>query len=126
MKAPIIIGVSATVVSLLGMVTYLIATDHDPTAFVIAATALTPGVAALFGIAQVNTAVKKVDAQTNGTLSALRIENSQVRQENSQLRTVMPASVASTIPVTPSVIGVHDPELPVTILNTTPQSLPTE
>lgn len=112
MKTPVIIGVAATVVALLGMITYLVATNHDPTPFVIAAAAIIPGIAALFGLNQVANAVNKVDQQTNGTLSSLRLENSQLRVENATLRTATPTDIARQVAVTPAPAPVSDPLTP--------------
>lgn len=85
MKTPIIIGLSATLVSILTLVVYLIETGRDVTPLLVVLAAVIPSLTALFG-------VDKVQKQTNGTNTALRVENAQLRSQ-------LPAYIATNVPV---------------------------
>jgi hypothetical protein len=97
MKTPTLITLSLTVVAFAVMVAFLVATDRDPMLFITALVVVVP----VIGIGQktANQSAKTVE-QTNGTLSAMRIENASLRVENSQLRNYVPTDVATNIPVT--------------------------
>jgi hypothetical protein len=103
MKTPTLVTLAFTVLGFAGMIVYLVATDRDPLIMVGALVAVIPVLGTLFlGQKTVN--------QTNGTLSAYRIENASLRTENSLLRNYVPTEVATNIPVTRPVESVPDPD----------------
>jgi hypothetical protein len=96
MKTPVLVTLAVTTLAFAGMIVYLVATDRDPLLMVTALITIIPVLGTLFlGQKTVN--------QTNGTLSAYRVENAGLRVENSQLRNYVPTDVATNIPVTPPV-----------------------
>lgn len=94
MKTPTLVGVGVTLLGILGLVTFLIATDRDPALLLTALVTSVPLLAVLF---QLNV----VQKQTNGTLSSLREELAAEKAENKALRTYLPSdTINEAIPPT--------------------------
>lgn len=91
MKPSLIIGVAATLVGVVGMATYLIATGHDPSVLITVMVTAVPLVAVLFGIST-------VQKQTNGNLSKLSADFEKERAENKVLRSIMTPEQLAQIP----------------------------
>lgn len=99
MKTSTVITLSATAVSIVGLITFLISTDRDITPLLIALPTVVAALGALFNTNVLNNKVEVVKQQTNGTLSKITADNLAKQDEISQLRTLLtPAQAAKVEP----------------------------
>lgn len=101
MKLSTLIVFSSTVVAVLFLATFLIATDRDPALLLTILVAAIPALGAVYGLNQLSKTTRTIETQTNGTNTALRLENSGLRRENGILRSHLPVDVAVNIATTP-------------------------
>jgi hypothetical protein len=97
MKTPVLVTLAATIIAFGGLITFLVVTDRDPALLVTSVAIIIPTLGALF-------LTQKTVSQTNGTLSALRVENGLLREENATLRTYAPTEAGLAVPTTPAVL----------------------
>jgi hypothetical protein len=90
MKPSLIFGVAGTLVSILILVTFLIATDRDPALLITALVTAVPLIAVLFGI-------RTIQKQTNGMNTELREKYNKALAEISELRSATTPETARAI-----------------------------